>query len=170
MNKTLHPKLKEKLNNIHSKYEKVNSFAELLPIFSDEIINGEFTGETYCTLEYNFGKLYCAWGINWYADTPLNYPKEKHHQVGFVGVYINNMSLFNDALYQFSSEKLGEVLPEIQVHFYDQLNSTFYFLPHEAEAGLKRLEQWYIETKALCDDYLKKKRKEELQRELDKLS
>lgn len=170
MSKELHPKLAEKLQATRAEYEKVTAFAKLLPLFSAEIIEGEFTGETYCKLNRSFGKLYCAWGINWYTNTPTNYPTEKHSQVGFVEIYINNMSIFNDALYQFASEELGKVLPEIQVHFYDRLNSTFYFLPHEAEAGLKRLEQWFIETKAQCDDYLKKKRKEELQRQLEKLS
>jgi len=142
----------------------------LLPLFSEEIIAREYTDESYCKLADRFGKLYCPWGINWSTNTPTNYPTEKHSQIGFVNVYINNVSLFNDDCYQFACVELGKILPEIQVHFYDSLNTNFYFLPHEAEAGLKRLEQWFIETYAKSAEYRKQKRKEELQRELEKLT
>lgn len=167
--RTLHPKLSEKLNTQRAKYEKVTAFAELLPLFSHEIIEGEFTGDTYCKLKDRFEKLYCAWGINWYTNTPTNYPAEKHSQVGFVNVYINTYSLYGENCSQFASENLGKALSEIKVHFYDGLNSTFYFLPHEAEEGLKRLEQWYIDTKSKCDEYLKQKRKAQLEKELESL-
>jgi len=85
-------------------------------------------------------------------------------------VYINCYALFGDKLYSFASQKLAEALTGIEVHFYDALNSTFYFLPHQAEAGLKKLEAWYVDTKTQCDTQLKKLRVEELQRELEKLS
>lgn len=169
MKKKLHPKLVEKLDATRANYEKVTVFAELMPLFGNEIIEGEHTGETYFKLKDRFGKMYFAWGINWLTNTPTNYPTEKHSQVGFVNVYINAITLFGDDCHHFAHEELGKALPEIQVHFYDNLNSTFYFLPHEAEAGLKRLEQWYLQTKSKCDDYLKTKRKEALQRELEAL-
>lgn len=142
----------------------------MLPLFQGRIISDELTGESYAVLSNHAGKLYCAWGVNWYTNTPTNYPQKSHTEVGFVNVYINSYDLFGDKLYSFASQKLGEVLPSIEVHFYDALNSTFYFLPHEAEAGLKKLEAWYLDTKAQCDAHLKKLRVEELQRELAGLS
>jgi len=162
--------LVEKLDAMKAKYEKVTAFADLLPLFQSRIIADELTGESYARLSDYAGRLYCAWGVNWQTSTPTNYPQEKHSQVGFVNVYINSYSLFGDKLYEFASQKLGEVLPSIEVHFYDALNSNFYFLPHEAEAGLKKLEAWYLDTKAQCDAQLKKMRVEELQRELEALS
>ena len=162
--------LLEKLAAMKAKYEKVTAFAALLPMFRGWIISDELTGESSAKLSDYAGKLYCAWGVNWYTNTPTNYPQEVHSQVGFVNVYINTYALFGDKLSGFSSQKLGEVLPSIEVHFYDALNSTFYFLPHEAEAGLKKLEEWYLDTKAQCDAQLKKLRVEELKRELEGLS
>lgn len=160
----------EKLAAMKAKYEKVTAFAALLPLFQDRIISEELTGESFAKLSDRAGKLYCEWGVNWYTNTPTNYPQEKHSQVGFVNVYINNYALFGDKLSRFAHQKLAEVLPSIEVHFYDALNSTFYFLPQEAEAGLKKLEAWYLDTKAQCDAQLKKLRVEELRRELAGLS
>lgn len=156
----------EKLATLKAKYEKVTAFAALLPMFQSRIISDELTGESYAKLSDYAGKLYCAWGVNWYTNTPTNYRQESHSQVSFVNVYINSYALFGDKLSSFASQKLAEVLPSIDVHFYDALNSTFYFLPHEAEAGLKKLEEWYLDTKKACDAQLKKMRVEELQREL----
>lgn len=164
------PQLIEKLAAKKAEYEKVTAFAALLPLFKDRIISEELTGESYAKLSDFAGKLYCAWGVNWYTNTPTNYPQESHSQVGFVNVYINTYSLFGDKLSSFASQKLGEVLPSIEVHFYDALNSTFYFLPHEAEAGLKKLEEWHLDTKTQCDTQLRKLRVEELKRELEGLS
>lgn len=166
----LNEKLSEKLAAKKTKYEKVTAFAALLPLFQDRIISEELTGESYAKLSDHAGKLYCAWGVNWRTHTPTNYPEETHSQVGFVNVYINTYALFGDKLSSFASKKLGEVLPSIEVHFYDALNSTFYFLPHEAEAGLKKLEEWYLDTKTQCDAQLKKMRVQELRRELENLS
>lgn len=160
----------EKLAAQKAKYEKVTAFAALLPLFRNRIISEELTGESYAKLSDYAGRVYCAWGVNWHTNTPTNYPTENHSQGGFVNVYINTYSLFGDKLASFASQKLGEVLPSIEVHFYDALNSTFYFLPHEAEDGLKKLEAWYLGAKAQCDAHLKRMRVEELKLELEKLS
>ena len=160
----------EKLAAKKAKYEKVTAFAALLPLFQNRIISEELTGESHAKLSDHAGKVYCAWGVNWNTNTPTNYPQETHSQAGFVNVYINTYSLFGDKLASFASQKLGEVLPSIEVHFYDALNSTFYFLPHEAEAGLKKLEGWYLDTKTQCDAQLKRMRVEELKHELEVLS
>lgn len=169
MNNKLHPTLQAKLARTKTEYQKVTAFAELLPMFSNKIIDGEFTGDNYSRICDRYGKLYLAWGVNWYTNTPTNYPKEKHSEVGFVNVYINTYSLFGDKCASFASQELGKVLPSISVHFYDGLNSTFYFLPHEAEDGLNKLESWFVETSAKCAEYLKQKRKAELERELEQL-
>jgi len=165
----IHPVLAAKLVNQKVKYQKVTKFAQLLPLFSERIIEDEIDGLSYYKLSGFYGRLTCTWGINWYITTPTNYPKKEHKEVGFVNVYINTYSLFGEKLASFASQELHKAIPSISVHFYDAMNSTFYFLPDEAEEGLKKLEQWYVETKSKCDDYLREKRKIELQKELEKL-
>jgi hypothetical protein len=167
--KTIHPELAAKLKLLTEKYHKVTAFAELLPMFNREIIESELTTEHFSKLAYRYGKLDLAWGANWYTNIPTNYPSETHKELGFVHVYINTYSLFGDACSDFASTELGLALPHISVHFYDALNSTFYFLPHEAQDGLDKLEDWYVSTKAKCDEYLKGKRKAALERELKEL-
>lgn len=169
MKLSIHPALNEKLIKQKKLYVKVTEFAKLLPSFEETIIENEFTADKYCRLGYHHGKLPLDWNINWYTNTPTNYPKEKLTEVGLVNVYINCMSLFGDNCYQFGHQELTKVLPEIKVHFYDHWNSTFYFLPEEARDGLDKLEQWYISTKEKTQEYLKNKRLEELRLELEKL-
>lgn len=170
MTKKINPELLSKIEKLKQKYQKVTSFSEALPLFSKRIIEDEIDGTNYCTLANSYGKLYCAWGINWYTNTPTNYPQEKHSEAGFVNVYINTYSLFGDDCSGLAHQELAKVLPSIKVHFFDSWNTSFYFLPSEAEAGLKQLEAWFVDTKAQCDSYLKKKRKEKLEQELKELS
>jgi hypothetical protein len=166
----IHPKLKDKLRVTRVTYEKVTKFAELLPMFRDVIIESEITGECYHRLGYKFGSLYLAWGINWYTNPPTNYPEEKSNEVGFVNVYINCISLFGDDCYSFAHVELAKVLSSIKVHFYDDMNSTFYFLPSEVDDGLAKLDAWYIETKSKVGGYLKQKKKAELEKQLMEIS
>lgn len=166
----IHQTLLDKLARTKKQYEKVTAFAKLLPMFEKQIIEGELTPERYCKLSDRHGKLYCAWGINWYTNTPTNYPKEEHSEVGFVNVYINCHSLFGDQCYTFGHIELGKILSDIKVHFFDSSNTAFYFLPEEAEDGLNKLEAWSVETHSKCDAYLKQKRKAELERQLKELS
>ena len=170
MTTLIHPQLEQKLNETRAKYKKVTAFSKLLPMFAKTIIFDELTGEDFSQLAYRHKKLYLAWGINWYTNTPTNYPTKNHSEVGFVCVYINCISLFGDDLYTFAHEQLFELLPNIQVHFYDNLNSTFYFLPSEVEVGLDKLNEWYENMLLQCDAYTKKKRKAELERQLEELS
>jgi len=164
----IHPKLLDKLIKQKREYVKVTKFAELLPMYAEKIIQDEAAGEEYYQLASKHGKLYCAWGINWQTNTPTNYPEEKHSQVGFVNVYINCMSLFGDNCYKFAHEELAKT--PIKVHFYDSWNTTFYFLPEEAQEGLNLLEKWFVETHSKCDTYLKGERRKELEKELAELT
>lgn len=169
MTTKIHPTLVAKLKDTQKLYEKVTAFAELLPPFSEKIIDQEYTIDQYCNLGNYYGKLPLSWGIKWLSLIPTNYPKPNHNEVGFVNIYINCTCLFGDDCYHFAHTELDKILPTIECHFYDSLNTNFYFLPHEAEEGLKKLELWYNETKSKCAEYLKQKRKAELERELEEL-
>lgn len=168
--KNIHPELAKKLDEKKAEYEKVTAFAALLPLFEKEIIANELKADRYCRITDRRGQLHFAWGVNWQISAPTNYPAETHAEVGFVSVYINTISIFGEDCASFAHTELAKALPSIGVHFYDSWNSHFYFLPSEAEAGLNRLEAWYLETKSKCDAYLKQKRKEDLERQLKELS
>jgi hypothetical protein len=170
MKAKIHPDLQSKLEEQKEIYEKVTAFAELLPMFSKTIISNELSGDGYCELTKKYGQIYLDWGVNWIVCTPHNYPEEKSPHPGLVNVYINCMSLFGDKLYHFARGELAMALPGITVHFYDSLNSTFYFLPEEVEDGLKKINDWYVSTKHRVDAEIKKMKKAELERQLKELS
>jgi hypothetical protein len=166
----IHPKLVEKLKQTRIKYAKVSAIAERIPLFAENIINNEIDGDSYCRLADRFGQLYCAWGINWQTYRPLNYPEARGFPGAYVVVYINAMALFPEDCYHFATTELGKILPLIKVDYYDNLNSTFYFLPEEVDEGLQKLEAWYIQTQSQCAEYRKTQRKAELLRELEDLA
>lgn len=172
MSKKIHPTLATKLLQQKKKYEKITAFAELFPQYSRNILDYESTGESYFKLTERHKSLYLAWGACWQVSPPTNYPEDQldSKPFGLVSVYINVISLFGDSVpHSFGHSSLGDVLKGIKVHFYDSWNSTFYFLPEELEEGLDKLNDWYVDTKAKIEPYLKQKRKEELEKQLKEL-
>jgi hypothetical protein len=170
MIETIHPTLEDRLYKLHMKYEKVTAFAKLLPLFSDEIINREYTGEVYCNLACRYKDVYFAWDITWWTNRPTNFPDSRAYESGVVCIYVNNMSMFNDALYNLASERLYAAMKDIPCYFYDSLNSTWYFKPDELENGLEVLNEWYTSTKAEAAEYLKQAKRKQLEAELEKLN
>jgi len=166
----IHSVLLKDIEEIKEHYTKVTEFAELLPIYSEVILNKKLTGDNYCELANRYKQLYADWGIKWYIQTPANYPELTSKHKGFVTIYINCMALFGDDIYHMAYKELHDTLPSIKVHFYDVLNSTFYFLPEEAEEGLEKLNNWYLRVKEKSSEFLKQQRKLKLQAELDKLN
>ena len=170
MIETIHPELEERLYQMHKKFEKVTSFAKLLPLYSNEIISREYTGETYCALSNRYKDMYFAWDIAWQVSKPTNFPDDRTYEEGTICIYVNCMSIFNEDLYHMAKDKLNEHMQDTPVYFYDGWNSTFYFKPNELENGLEDLHGWYLDTKASADAYRKEKRRKELQVELEKLN
>lgn len=169
MIETIHPELEERLYQMHKKFEKVTSFAKLLPLYSNEIISKEYTGDTYCSLSNHYKNMYFPWDIAWQTHKPTNFPDDRTYEEGTICIYVNCMSLFSEAVYHMARDKLIEHMKDIPVYFYDGWNSTYYFKPHELEVGLEALNNWYLDTKSNVETYLKEKRRKELQAELEKL-
>ncbi len=165
----LHPALQTRLKETKERYEQVTLFAEKLPMFADQIISSEHTGDSYCSLARHYKGMYFNWDINWGAHRPTNYPEDQPCEIGLVNVYINCMSLFHDDLYSFARSELDKVVGKIKYYFYDDLNSTFYFKPDEVEAGLDAIVEWYNSTKAYADAQLKEIKRKELKRQLKEL-
>ena len=165
----LHPQLQKRLEAKIEEYQKVTTFAEKLPLFADQIISSEHTGESYCELAMYYNGVRFNWGINWTVRRPTNYPEDQPCEIGLVNVYINCISLFHDDMYTFAYNELDKTVGKINCYFYDDLNSTFYFKPDEIEAGLDAIVQWYNSVKTQSDVYLKEIKRKELERQLKAL-
>lgn len=164
----LMPKLQKKLDATEKLYHELQEFAETLPMFADEIINGELTPDKYCRLGYKYKDMYLDWGINWTPCQPTNYDLQYHNEKT-VSVYLNCSSLFNDHVYDFARIELDKCINGISFFHYDHLNSTVYFEPHQVEEGLEAIYQWYLFVKQQAGNIFNQKRIEELERELNLL-
>jgi hypothetical protein len=167
----MHPRLQVKLNEKAAKYAKVTTFAKLLPMFENEILNDEHTADKYCQLSMRYKTVYLAWGINWTLHKPTNFPDARSFdEKGLVNVYLNCMSLFPEDLYHFAQKRLYEAMKDVPAYFVDELNSTWYFKPEEVELGLEVINEWFVKTAELGTEHLKQKKRERLQAELEKLN
>ena len=125
--------------------EKAEILAEKLPIFSERIIKEKLTGEEgYQNYGESYKKLYLGWGIcraHYSAARPLiaNY-KGEPPRCALFGLYINILYLFN------THEKFGlaESVKEVEVFFFDEMNSTFHVTDENIEALLEALNTWFI--------------------------
>jgi hypothetical protein len=160
--------LEEKLVAKRKKYEKVTKLAEQLPIFKNQIVSREITGDHFEELASHYKGVYFAWGIILYVNVPTNYEGEYKDQVT-VSVYCNCISMFGEDLYNYANRTMHEAMKDVPMFHNDVLNSTFYFEPHQVENGLDAIVAWYNEVKAKGDVILKQKRKEELERQLKEL-
>lgn len=160
--------LEEKLTAKRKEYEKVTKLAEQLPMFKNEIVRREITGDRYEELASHYKGVYFGWGINLRVSEPTNYEGEYKDQVT-VEVYCNCISMFGEDLYNYANRTLHISMQDVPMFHNDALNSTFYFEPHQVELGLDTIVAWYNEVKAKGDIILKQKRKEELERQLKAL-
>lgn len=165
----LHPTLQNRLEETRKRYKQVTLFAEKLPVFAEQIISSEYTGDEYCSLARYYKGMYFNWDINWRVHRPANYPENQPCEIGLVDVYINCMSLFHDDVHAFAHSELDKTVGKIKCYFYDDLNSTFYFTPDEVEAGLDAIVEWYNSTKAQVEIVLKEIKRKELERQLKEL-
>jgi hypothetical protein len=74
--------------------------------------------------------------------------------------------MFGDDVYSETNASVDKLAKEIDCYYYDYLNSSFYFLPEQLEAGLDKINDWYVTTKGSIESILKQKKIEKLQAEL----
>jgi hypothetical protein len=168
--KNIHPKLEERLTKLRREYVMVTEFAEMLPLFADEIINQRYAGDMYCRLASRYKDMYFAWDISWNVSKPTNFPEDRLYHEGVICVYVNCISMFGDDLYYFANKRLREHMKYVPCYFYDDLNTTWYFKPNEIENGLHHMYDWYVATKAESAGYLKEIKRKQLEAELEKLN
>jgi hypothetical protein len=161
----IHPELQTTLVNKAKEYKNCTDFAALIPLFSKQILMGKVEGNKYCQLDYTYKETYFAWGINWQTNKAVNHPKELPMPRGLINIYINCMNMFGDAVYKETNASINKLATEVEC-YYDDLNSSFYFLPEQLEAGLDKINDWYVMTKGSIEGILKQKKIEKLQAEL----
>jgi hypothetical protein len=155
----------EELEQLKTKMEKAERFAEALPVFAKKILDGKITGEDHwIKFGDTYKKIYLAWGINrgFYRNGGpryiMNCPKDRVYSLHLFNIYVNTISLF-DERHDFG---LYDYLKGVDVFFTDELNSTFYVTDSNVEAFLEALNTWF------CDaiEKLKKHRLQEQEAEL----
>jgi hypothetical protein len=162
----IEPTLQDKLVLKAEEYKKCTEFADKIPLFADRIILSEATGEFYFKLADRYKETYFAWGINWQVNKAINHPKKLPMPQGLVNIYINCYHIFGEDVYSETNASVNKLATEIECYYYDDSNSSFYFLPEQLEAGLEKINDWYVTTKGSIDSILKQKKIAKLQAEL----
>ena len=162
----IHQELQKKLAHKVQEYKECSEFASLIPLFAKQIIESEATGEDYFQLAGRYKQTYFAWGINWQTNKGVNHPESLPMPRGLINIYINCISMFGDEVYTETNTSINELAKVVDCYYYDDLNSSFYFLPSQLEAGLELINDWYVKTKGSIDGILKQKKIAKLQAEL----
>jgi hypothetical protein len=162
----IHPELQTALLKIAKEYKNCTDFAALIPLFSKSILSNKVEGNEYCQLAYRYKETYFAWGINWQTNKACNHPKDLPMPRGLINIYINCMYMFGDSVYKETNSSINKLGSEIECYYYDDLNSSFYFLPEQLKAGLDKINNWYVKTKGSIEGILKQEKIEKLQAEL----
>lgn len=165
----IHPELQTELMNKAKEYKNCTDFAALIPLFSESILLNKVEGDDYFRLADRYKETYFAWGINWQTNKSCNHPRKLPMPQGLVNVSINCMSMFDDDVYTETNTSINKLATDVACYYYDDLNSSFYFLPEQLEAGLDKINDWYVTTKGSVDGILKQKKIEKLQAELNGL-
>ena len=149
---------------------KAQTFAEKLPVFSKQIIEGKITGESYwIDFGKSYKKLYLGWGIKrgYYkngGDRQITNCRARYDGFYF-SIYVNCYSLF-DVHQDFG---LVEATKKLDVFFFDYMNSTFYVTDENIEPLLETLNEWCIQAFEQLKQYRKKLEIENLEKQLSML-
>lgn len=164
------PKYKQELVDLEAKMLAAQKFAEKFPAFAEGIIAHKFTEEFTGKIGDRYKGLYYSWGINRY------FYREKSNITNYRGdfspqylwcVYINQLSIFGDS---YVETCLGHIEKEIDLFFYDPLNTNFYATDDQLMGLLDALADWYVSAKVINDQHRIEKKKATLIAELEKLS
>ena len=142
----------KEIQDLKEKMDKAKEFAEMLPVFSDEILSRKLDTTFTGTIQKRYKNIYFDWGINryFYQDNKniTNCDKEIKNTYLF-NIYINSLSLYD------SHENYGLKELNIPCFFFDKINTTFYIEEKDIEAALEMLNDWYNQAnKAVFRDKL----------------
>jgi hypothetical protein len=165
----LRPEYKQELIDLENKMIEAQKFAEKFPAFADRILEykwtKEFTGEIYD----RYKGLYFGWGIKrWFyheMGNITNYRGDFEPQYLW-DIYINQMSIFGD---DYTDTGVYDIHRDVDVFFFDRLNTTFYATDDQLMPLLDALADWYEKAKVVNDQHRKEEKKRKLLEQLEKL-
>jgi hypothetical protein len=135
----------KELSDLKYKMQKAESFAEKLPIFSNEILSRKLSSDaSYIRFSERYKAMPLTWGLNrglfetGTKRTVTNYNGDSYKEYLF-SIYINTLSMYD------SHENFGlyEIKDKVPIFFLDGLNSTFYATDDQVEGLLDALLAWY---------------------------
>lgn len=163
----------DELLKIRDRMDAAENFAEKLPHFEELIIANKYDG----TEEHiNFGGRYNGmpypWGISRgrYRDGTdrmlWNYEETSNYDEYLFSLYINTLSLYDS----HSKYGLAKIADDVDVFFYDDLNSTFYATDDQIMPLLDSLSEWYQKAKAAAQGERESNRRAELLEEQERIA
>lgn len=160
----------DELKTMKEKMEKAEKLANKLPLFKEKILENKITGEDYYVkLADRYKEISLAWGINrgfYESGTKKTMTNCREAYSGyFFNVYINSLSLFNE----HNNFGLSESMVDVDVFFFDTMNTTFYITDENISDFLEALNDWYIKARDNLKTYKKEQRKIKLKEELIEL-
>lgn len=169
-NIVLIPQYEQELADLKNKMIGAQKFAEKFPAFEKQIIEGKMTKETTGKISSEYKGLYYPWGINRWLYTKkeniTNYRDEFEPQYLW-NIYINQISIFGE---DYTDTGIHDIKNNLDLFFYDVLNTTFYATDDQIIPLLDALAVWYEAAKPINDEHRKDKKKRELMAQLEKLS
>lgn len=137
----------KEIQALKEKIDKAKEFAEMLPVFSDEILSRKLDKTFTGTIQKRYKDIHLDWGINryFYQDNKniSNCSKEIKDTYLFK-IYINSLNLYD------SHENYGLKELNIPCFFFDKLNTTFYIEEKDIEIALEILNDWYNRAKKIA--------------------
>lgn len=171
--------IEKELNEMREKLEKTHAFAEKLPVFKDCILSNKYTGnEKHISFGKRYKSIYLGWGINrnrYKTDTNCtvtNYDYEvgEPYDTHLFCIYINTLSLFDEQ----NKFNLSDFVKDLDLFFFDKINTTFYATDDQIIPLLEALNKWYLEANSKLKFYRAEqevvKAEENLKRAKEKLA
>jgi len=173
----MHELLQKHVDSVLVAYKQRDALITKLPQYASTIAGHYVSDVPFNGNLANYYKdMQLRWGIDYceYFGETGRVPTQYHgigsaESVGLCSVYLNSLSLFKDECYSYAEQELGKVVDDVECFHYDYMNSTFYFLPEQLDAGLQKIYTWYNSVKSKTDSILKEKQIKELEKQLQSL-
>ena len=157
MTQQLRLEYEQELAELKLKMLDAQKFAEKFPAFSEKILLNKFDSNFTGEISKKYKTLRFGWGIKrWFYTEKgniTNYRGDFAPQYLW-NIYINQYALFGDT---YADAGLYEIKNEIDLFFFDALNTTFYATDEQLMPLLDALAAWYEKAKPINDEFRKKK-------------
>lgn len=166
----LRAEYKKELEDLEMKMIEAQQFAEKLPCFAEQILNGKYTENFTGRMGSTYGDLHYKWGIErWFYDKKENIANYRGSlKPTYLWVlYINQYSLFGD---NYTDTGIHDVCKPLDLFFYDVLNTTFYATDEQIIPLLDALSVWYTNAKEVNTQFAKDKKRRDLEKQLEQLT